>query len=596
MEELKTEWDFGPLLKKDFSGERETIRKAYLKFRDKWKNNPKYIEEPEILREALDEYENLQRFYHYGGDEYYFYWLKSQINQTDPELKAGLNKVEEFAKDNSNEISFFAINLSKISEDKQMKLLNSDILNKYKHFLERLFAEGRYTLTEKEEQIMNLKSSSSYSFWADMLSGFLSREEDVVLDENLKETKKNYSEIDSLTHNQNKDIRERAIKSFNKIIEKYEDVAENEINAILEHKKTNDKIRNYERPDKSRHIEDDIESEVVDSLTESVSSRGFKIAHDYYKFKAKLLKMNKFTYSERNIEYGEVSGNFDFENSSELVKNVFMKLDEKFYEILEKFIKEGNIDAFPKKGKRSGAFCVIQLKEQPVYVMLNHTNKLKDVSTFAHEMGHAVNDEFMKKNLNSLNIGSPKSTAEVASTFMEDFVLQELLKGADDEVKLVIMVQKLQNDIQTIMRQIACYNFEKELHKEFREKGYLSKEDIGKIFSENISAYLGESFEKGKDMENGWIHWPHIRYYFYVYSYASGLLISKSMQKMVKENPENIEKVKEFLSAGTSDSPKNIFMKMGIDISDNKFWDKGLDEIESLLDETEDLAKKLGKI
>jgi oligoendopeptidase F len=597
MEKSKTEWDFSALTKDDFQKEREKIKKSYTDFRDKWRKNSAYLENPETLREALEEYDTIMDNYNYGGAEFYFYWLKSQLDQTNPELKAKLNKAEEFAKENSSEISFFGINISKIPEEKQKIFLKSKSLEKYKHFLEKIFAEGKYILSEKEEKIMSMKSSGSYSFWVDMLSGFLSAEEGIVLDENLRETKKSYAEINSLTHSQNPKVRKKASEVFNKIIEKYEDVAENELNAVLEHKKVNDKIRCYERPDKSRHVDDDIESEVVDALIKSVSEKGFKLSQRFYKLKAKILGMKKFTYSDRNIEYGKISKNLDFENSSEIVKKVFSDLDAKFGKILEQFLQTGNIDAFPKKGKRDGAFCIIQLKNYPVFVMLNHTNKLKDVLTYAHEMGHAVNDVLMKEKQNSINIGNPKSIAEVASTFMEDFVLQELLKNIrDEDEKLIILIKKLQDDVQTIVRQSACYKFEQELHESFREKGYLSKKEIGEIFSKNMLNYLGETFEKGKDMENGWIYWPHIREYFYVYSYASGLLISKSLQNLVRENPKNIEKVKEFFSAGTSESPKNIFLKMGIDISDQKFWEKGLDEIENLLDETEALAKKLGKL
>ena len=178
---------------------------------------------------------------------------------------------------------------------------------------------------------------------------------------------------------------------------------------------------------------------------------------------------------------------------------------------------------------------------------------------------------------------------------MEDFVLQELLKKADEEEKLVILMRKLEDDISTIIRQTACYNFEKKIHETYRKEGYLSKEKIGKIFTINMKSYMGD-FVDCSDANNWWVYWPHLRYYFYVYSYASGLLISKAMQKKVKEDPKFIEKVKEFLSSGTSISPKEIFLKMGIDISKKEFWEKGLDEVENLLKETENLAKKLGKI
>jgi len=228
--------------------------------------------------------------------------------------------------------------------------------------------------------------------------------------------------------------------------------------------------------------------------------------------------------------------------------------------------------------------------------MLNHNERLNDVLTLSHELGHGINDEFVRKKQPAVYFGTPKATAEVASTFMEDFVLQELEKKADDELKLAIMMAKLNDDITTILRQIACYMFEQELHKEFREKGYLSKEEIGKLFQKHMSAYMGDAVEQSPGSENWWVYWSHIRDFFYNYSYASGLLISKFLQGEVKKNPKFIAKVKEFLSAGMSDSPKSIFMKMGIDISKKEFWDSGLKEIEDLSNETEKLAKKLGKI
>jgi len=179
---------------------------------------------------------------------------------------------------------------------------------------------------------------------------------------------------------------------------------------------------------------------------------------------------------------------------------------------------------------------------------------------------------------------------------MEDFVTQELLKEANDETKLILLMEKLNAEISSVQRQMACYKFEQELHEEYRKSGHLSKTKIGEIFQKNMSAYMGDFVEQSPGSENWWVYWSHIRSFFYVYSYASGLLISKAMQSLVKKDPKNIEKVKEFLAAGSSESPKDIFMKLGIDITKKEFWEQGLQEIRDLLKETEELAKKLGKI
>jgi oligoendopeptidase F len=158
------------------------------------------------------------------------------------------------------------------------------------------------------------------------------------------------------------------------------------------------------------------------------------------------------------------------------------------------------------------------------------------------------------------------------------------------------MVMKLNEEVSTIFRQAACYMFEQELHDDFRKKGYLSKEEIGRLFRKHMSAYMGEYVEQSEGSENWWVYWSHIRHFFYVYSYASGLLISKSLQNSVKKDPGFIENVKGFLSEGLSDSPRNIFRKLGIDITDRHFWNKGLDEVEALLHETTSLAEKMRKI
>ncbi|MGD0283345.1 MAG: M3 family metallopeptidase, partial [Dissulfurispiraceae bacterium] len=301
-------------------------------------------------------------------------------------------------------------------------------------------------------------------------------------------------------------------------------------------------------------------------------------------------------YHERNIEYGDIIKKYPYKASVMLVERVFKRLDADFSIILSSFIKNGHFDVYPRKGKGSGAFCAHHLISQPTYIMLNHTGKLSDVLTLAHELGHGINNELIRKKQNALNFGASTATAEVASTFMEDFVLQEVLRKSDDELKLAIMVKKLNDDVSTIFRQVACYRFERELHNDFRSKSYLSTKDIGDIFRKHMASYMGPFVEQSAGSEHWWIYWGHIRYFFYVYSYASGLLISKALQHSVRGNPQFVLRVKEFLAAGLSDSPQNIFKRLGIDITDSSFWNKGLDEVEELLEKTTALALRLGKI
>jgi oligoendopeptidase F len=356
-----------------------------------------------------------------------------------------------------------------------------------------------------------------------------------------------------------------------------------------------DELRGFSRPDLARHISDDIDTDIVDTLISTVSGR-FEIPSAFYKLKARLLRVKTLQYHERNIEYGTISSRYPYETALKLITKVFSNLDQTFVRILDGFIRNGQFDVYPRKGKAGGAFCAHNLISQPTYILLNHTNRLNDVLTLAHELGHGINNELIRGKQHSLHFGTPISTAEVASTFMEDFVLQEIMRKADDEMRLSIMMMRLNDEVSTIFRQVACYRFEQELHEQFRNRGYLSKDEIGKLFQKHMKSYMGASVEQSPGSENWWVYWGHIRSFFYVYSYASGLLISKSLQNSVKEDSRFIRKFKEFLSAGLSDSPKNIFRGVGIDITDKRFWDRGLDEVETLLKETDRLANKLRKI
>jgi oligoendopeptidase F len=592
-------WNLSALLTSDTSPESEEklneVKTQSYNFINKWKDRTDYLQDPQVLKEALDEYEQWEANYGTSGTVGYYFGLRSAQEQDNPQIKAELNKLNDLAVQISNDIQFFTMRLAKIPPENQQIFLESPLLTPYKHFLEGLFENAKYLLSEAEEKILTLKSVTSYSNWVRMTSEFLSKEEATVLNKEQKEETKTFSEIASLLSNPNKAVRDRAAQEFNQIISKHINTAEHELNSILHDKKVNDKLRDLPRPDLARHISDDIDSEVVDVLIEAVTKR-FDISKRYYELKAKLLGVDKLAYHERNVPYGKTEQEYSYEDAVTLIHEVLEKLDHRFADIFVDYVENGHIDVYPKKGKSGGAFCAHDLMTSPGFVLLNYTGKLNDVLTISHEMGHAINNELIKEKQNSLNADTPLSTAEVASTFMEDFVLQKLLQESDDETKLALMIQKADDDISTIIRQIACYKFEQELHTAFREKGYLPSTEIGKLFAKHMANYMGDFVDQSAGSENWWVYWGHIRRFFYNYSYASGLLISKALQNKVKHDPTFIDEVKKFLAAGSYDSPKNIFAKLGIDITKTEFWDAGLDEMQKLLDETEALAKKLGKI
>jgi oligoendopeptidase F len=390
-------------------------------------------------------------------------------------------------------------------------------------------------------------------------------------------------------------VRDSAASGVNAILRRQAGVTEHEINSVLERKRIVDDARGFARPDQSRHLADDIDSSTVDTMIDVVT-KNFGIAKKYYKLKAKILGFDRLAYHERNISVGKSTRRFSYEDAVSLVLRAYQNLDSEFADCFEKFTTQGRMDVYPTKGKTDGAFCAGASKSTPTYILLNHGNRLRDVQTIAHEAGHGIHNELMRPAQPVWYCGTSLATAEVASTFCEDFTLEELLKDANKEERLVILMQKMDDLVSTVFRQVAFYNFERDLHAQAREAGYLSKADIGRLFQKHMKAYMGPAVSQDAGSENWWMYVGHFRRPFYVYTYASGQMISMSLQQMVRDNPENIEQVKTFMRAGTSAPTEETFADAGIDITQQAFWERAIGEIDSLYREVHKLAKTLGRI
>ncbi|MCE9628860.1 MAG: M3 family oligoendopeptidase [Candidatus Vogelbacteria bacterium] len=597
---LPTTWDLSPFYKSDTDPKiAQDLKRSADRVRifvKTWQADESYLSNPTRLKQALDEYEELERTTGLSSGYGYYLSLRLAQEENNPKLKAAASKLKDHAIGLANEIEFFTIRLAKVPTSIQQKFLVDKNLAPYHYFLKKLFEHAKYILSEPEEKIMNLKSAPAHGYWTEMRSNLMAEEMLTVKDEQGVRRSRPFSEALNLSSSAKKSVRDEAAKAVHQLMKTYARIAEHEINAILEDKKINDQLRGFSRPDQSRHLSDDIDTEVVDAMIKAVSDN-FDIAHKFYKLKAKLAKLPKLAYHERNLAYGQTDKKITYSESVDLVSRSLHNLDSEFGTIFDRFATNGQIDVYPKQNRSDGAFCAGtgELPSLPTYILLNHTDKLRDTLTLAHEAGHGINNELIKPKQHSLYYSTPLSTAEVASTFMEDFVLQEIAKEANDELRLGLMMTKLNDDISTIFRQVACYKFEQELHETFRQEGFLPKEKIGQIFQKHMKAYMGPSVSQDPGSENWWVYWSHIRNFFYVYSYASGLIISKALQAEVKADKKFVEKVKYFLSAGTSNSPKNIFKNIGIDITKTDFWTSGVKEIRDLLAETEKLAKKLKK-
>lgn len=567
------------------------MQNAVKNFRNKWVNS-NYLENLDSIYEVFVEYNNLIENYFPLRCDYYVSLAKA-LNSSDEDLKKMDAKINDTVQKTVNDMQFFEIGISKIPETLQSELLADERFNNFKHYFEKHFLQGKYVLTDPEEKILNLKSNGSYTRWTEMVKELLSNKEKPVLNDDGEIEMQNYSKISGTVFSKKQEVRDSGCAALSEIFSESLEIATAEFNAILEDKKVEDEIRGYKNPESSTLLGDDVDEEIVSALVNAVSSK-FEIVERFYKLKAKLLGKDILKYQDRNVEIGEIEMKINYEDSAKLISETFHEVDTEFGEIFDSFLDSGMIDVYPRKGKRGGAFCMRGAKNIKPYILLNHKDVFDDAMTLAHEAGHGINHEMINKNNEGVNRGSTVAIAEVASTFFEDCVIEKLSsKFVTKPQQLALKMKQLNDIVNTVFRQISFYRTEQNFHNSFREKFNLSPVELGEIFIENVREFAGNSVQLDDGIKNWWIGVPHFRYFFYVYSYSSGLLISKAIQNFLKQDKSFVDKIKIFLKSGSDKSPYTIFKEMGIDIKDPEFWKKGIEEIEKLLVEAENIAKEI---
>jgi len=350
-----------------------------------------------------------------------------------------------------------------------------------------------------------------------------------------------------------------------------------EINAIYNYKKVMDERRGFSKPYSSRVLSCENDEKSIELLV-SLVTKHFSIAHRFYKLHAKLLGEKKISSAHRNAQIGKISTKFDLESSIEILQKAFQSIDQEYTTILNTFVSNGQVDVYPKQGKKGGAFCW-GVRDLPTYILLNHTDTSRSLETFGHEMGHAIHTELSSSQPVQYDKYST-ATAEVASTFFEQVVGEEMDTRLSEKERISVLHSRILRDISTIFRQVACFNYELELHTRIRAEGQLTEKEMAKLMSKHLKSYFGPSVTVTEDDGYSFVSWSHIRNFFYVHTYAYGQIISKALFAKWKEDKSYATKIKEFLQAGKSMSPEDIFKSVGIDTSKPEFFEAGLKSIE----------------
>ena len=362
-------------------------------------------------------------------------------------------------------------------------------------------------------------------------------------------------------------------------------------NTLAKEKEIEDRWRKLPSAQAARHLANHVEPEVVEALRNAVVAAYPRLSHRYYALKAKWLGLETLEVWDRNAPLPmEDERIVPWIEARRIVTEAYSAFDPRMAELAEPFFTDGWIDAAVKEGKAPGAFAHPTVADAHPYVMLNYLGKPRDVMTLAHELGHGVHQR-LAAGQGELLSSTPLTLAETASVFGEMLTFRRMLSEAKDQAaRKVMLAGKVEDMINTVVRQIAFYDFECKLHAARRE-GELTPDDINALWMSVQAESLGPVFNFMEGYETFWAYIPHfVHSPFYVYAYAFGDGLVNALYAAYEEGQDGFEeKYFDMLKAGGSKHHKELLAPFGLDASDPAFWDKGLSMIESMIDELEEM-------
>ena len=514
-----------------------------------------------------------------------FAGLRHYQNMVDADRAKFMSDCQDQITGMTTPLVFFSLEINRLEDDHLAGLLaeNAD-LARYKPMLDRLRAMRPHQLSDELEKFLHDQSVVGASAWNKLfdetIAGLTFEMEGKTL--GIAATLNYLSEHD-------RDKREAASRELARVFGENVKLFARVHNTLSKEKEVEDKWRKMPTAQTGRHLSNDVEPEVVEALRNAVVKAYPKLSHRYYELKRKWLGLDVMQVWDRNAPLPmEDTSTVHWEDARKTVLEAYADFSPEMAKLAEPFFDKGWIDAGVKEGKAPGAFAHPTVTDVHPYVMLNYLGKPRDVMTLAHELGHGVH-QVLAADQGELLASTPLTLAETASVFGEMLTFRKLLAGAkDDAQRKVLLANKVEDMINTVVRQIAFYDFECKLHAA-RAEGELTPDAINGLWMSVQGESLGPAFEFMDGYETFWAYIPHfVHSPFYVYAYAFGDGLVNALYAVYEEGDEGFEeKYFDMLKAGGSKHHKELLAPFGLDASDPKFWDKGLSMISGMIDELE---------
>jgi oligoendopeptidase F len=508
-------------------------------------------------------------------------------DSVDPAISKFYGDVSERLTAASLHLLFFALELNRVDDATIDHAMQTPELGHYRPWIEDLRKDKPYQLEDRIEQLFHEKSQSGYTAWNRLfdqtISGLRFRVSgrELAIEPTL-----------NLLQDRAGEKRKAAAQALAKTFKANERTFALVTNTLAKDKEISDRWRGFQDVADSRHLNNRVEREVVDALVGSVRVAYPRLSHRYYRLKAGWFKKKKLAHWDRNAPLPfSATGSIAWPEAKDMVLTAYRGFSPEMARIAERFFTDRWIDAPLRPGKAPGAFSHPTTPSAHPYVLMNYQGKPRDVMTLAHELGHGVHQVLAAAN-GALMAPTPLTLAETASVFGEMLTFRRLVaETSNARQRLALLAGKVEDMINTVVRQIAFYSFEREVHAE-RRNGELTAQRIGEIWLGVQSESLGPAIDIRPGYESFWMYIPHfIHSPFYVYAYAFGDCLVNSLYAVYEKASDGFaERYLAMLAAGGTKHYSELLKPFGLDAKDPKFWDGGLSVISGMIDELEGMG------
>jgi oligoendopeptidase F len=544
--------------------------------------------EPKLLLHGLQAYEDLHERI---GRVAAYARLLYDTDTRDTAARDLLQKVEQRVTELRNLTLFFDLEWLELPDAVAQSLVDDPTLSPYRHYLAQERKYRPHRLSEPEEKIVNEKDVSGSRAWA-RLHTELTSSLTFPVERDGEVRQLNLSEVLSLSHEADRDLRRRAHDSLYGVLAGQGQVLTFIYDTLVQDHQTMDRLRHYSSPMQSRHLGNEVSPEAVEAMMQATEAN-YSLAHEYFTLKGQLLGLDPLVLYDQYAPLHATTSRVSFEEATQMVLESYGAMHPSFREVAQTFFDRRWIDAEPRQGKRGGAYCSYPSPKLHPWVLCNYTGSPRDAMTVAHELGHGLHG-MLARTQTLFNYHSTLPLAETASVFGEIMVFNRLVeRESDTQARLGLLAGKIEDAFATVFRQNVLTRFEEKAF-EARQQARLTTDRLGDLWIEANQPYYGQAVQLTEGYRWGWSYIPHfIHSRFYCYAYVFGQLLVFALYRMFQEEGQAfVPKFIDLLEKGGSDTPERLLEPLGVDFRDPEFWQKGFDELRRLIDQAKALASE----